>query len=394
MKITVILAILMLFNVTAAIGAPEMQLSQLEQETNEINMQLLNTASLDHVNQFIATANRELHKDLPLLSAQTIANIAANGLNTDWKQLWQSIMMLFIKETTANLHLMGKLLFLAVLCALLQNLQNSFENSSISLLSYSTCFIFLTVIALTAFYNALDMVRQTVSTIVNFMEALLPLLLSLLAGMGAFTTAALFTPLMLFVVSSVSILIKDVILPVIFLTGVLECVNYFSDKYRVSNLASIFKQMSVVTLCLTLVLFIGFITIQGVAGGVADGLALRTAKFATTTFVPVVGKMFADTIELVAGASLLMKNAIGIFGVITILVLCALPLVKLISLIFVIKIAGALVQPMGDEKMAKCLDGIGNNLWLVFGALATVVLMLFLAITMIVGAGSMALMLR
>ena len=191
MKITVILAILMLFNVTAAIGAPEMQLSQLEQETNEINMQLLNTASLDHVNQFIATANRELHKDLPLLSAQTIANIAANGLNTDWKQLWQSIMMLFIKETTANLHLMGKLLFLAVLCALLQNLQNSFENSSISLLSYSTCFIFLTVIALTAFYNALDMVRQTVSTIVNFMEALLPLLLSLLAGMGAFTTAAL-----------------------------------------------------------------------------------------------------------------------------------------------------------------------------------------------------------
>ena len=174
----------------------------------------------------------------------------------------------------------------------------------------------------------------------------------------------------------------------------LECVNYFSDKYRVSNLASIFKQMSVVTLCLTLVLFIGFITIQGVAGGVADGLALRTAKFATTTFVPVVGKMFADTIELVAGASLLMKNAIGIFGVITILVLCALPLVKLISLSFVIKIAGALVQPMGDEKMAKCLDGIGNNLWLVFGALATVVLMLFLAITMIVGAGSMALMLR
>ena len=394
MKVTVILAILLLFNVTAAIGAQETQLSQFERETNEINMQLLNTASLDEVNQFIAKANRELHKDLPLLSAQTLANIAANGLNTDWKQLWQSIMMLFIKETTANLHLMGKLLFLAVLCALLQNLQNSFENSSISLLSYSTCFIFLTVIALTAFYNALDMVRQTVSTIVNFMEALLPLLLSLLAGMGAFTTAALFTPLMLFVVSSVSILIKDVILPLIFLTGVLECVNYFSDKYRVSNLASIFKQMSVVTLCLTLVLFIGFITIQGVAGGVADGLALRTAKFATTTFVPVVGKMFADTIELVAGASLLMKNAIGIFGVITILVLCALPLVKLISLIFVIKIAGALVQPMGDEKMAKCLDGIGNNLWLVFGALATVVLMLFLAITMIVGAGSMALMLR
>ena len=74
--------------------------------------------------------------------------------------------------------------------------------------------------------------------------------------------------------------------------------------------------------------------------------------------------------------------------------LCALPLIKLVSLILVIKIAGALVQPMGDEKMAKCLDSISNNLWVVLGALMTVVLMLFLAITMIVGAGSMVLMLR
>jgi len=63
-------------------------------------------------------------------------------------------------------------------------------------------------------------------------------------------------------------------------------------------------------------------------------------------------------------------------------------------LILIIKVAGALIEPMGDEKMAKCLDGIGNNLLLVFGALLTVALMLFLAITMIIGAGSMALMLR
>jgi stage III sporulation protein AE len=49
---------------------------------------------------------------------------------------------------------------------------------------------------------------------------------------------------------------------------------------------------------------------------------------------------------------------------------------------------------MGDEKMAKCLEAMGNNLLLVFGALLTVALMFFLAITMIIGAGSVAMMLR
>ena len=144
----------------------------------------------------------------------------------------------------------------------------------------------------------------------------------------------------------------------------------------------------------TMVIFIGIITIQGVAGRVADGITLRTAKFATATFVPVVGKMFADTVELVMGASLLLKNAIGIFGVMAVLLICAFPLIKLLSLVAIIKIAGALVQPMGDEKMAKCLDAMGNNLLLVFACVLTVALMFFLAITMIIGAGSVAMMLR
>ena len=383
-----LLTLLFMISCTQVVAAP------VEAAREDINMQLLDTLSVHNVNSFITNVNRELNEELPLLSVQTLKDIATKGLDYEWQQLWQSILARFIKEVTANLNLMGKLLFLAVLCALLQNLQNSFENSAISLLAYGICFVFLTVIALTAFYNALEMVRQTVGTIVGFMEALLPLLISLLAGMGAFTTAALFTPLMLFVVSSVSIVVKDIILPLLFLTGVLECVNYLSDKYRLTNLTSVFKQASLMILGFTLVLFIGFITIQGVAGSVADGLTLRTAKFATATFIPVVGKMFSDTVELVAGASLLMKNSIGIFGVLIIIMLCALPLIKLVSLILVIKVAGALIQPMGDEKMAKCLDSISNNLWVVLGALMTVVLMLFLAITIIVGAGSMVLMLR
>ena len=359
-----------------------------------ISDQLLDKLSLDNVNNFIRKVNHELQEDIPLLTAATIKETAAKGLNFDWSQLWQKLISRLFRECAANIHLLGKLLFLAVLCALLQNLQNSFEQSTISLLAYGVCFIFLAVIALNALYNALTMARETVDYMVGMMEALLPLLLSLLAGVGALTSAALFTPLMLFVVSSVGLVVKDVVLPLLMLTAVLECVNFLSDKYRLSNLAGFFKQGGMVVLGLTLVIFIGIITIQGVAGSVADGITLRTAKYATSTFIPVVGKMFADTVELVMGASLLIKNGIGIFGVMAIITVCAFPLIKLMSLILVIKIAGALVQPLGDEKMAKCLDGMGNNLLLVFGAVLTVALMLFLAITMIVGAGSLAVMLR
>ena len=360
----------------------------------ELPMELLDGSSVSSINHFIQVINKELNEDIPFLTGSTIKDIATKGLDFNWQTISTKFLSCLFKELATNAHLMGKLLFLAVLCALLQNLQNSFEQSSISLLAYSVCFIFLCVISLNAFYNGLTLARETVGNMVGFMEALLPLLLSLLAGVGALTSAALLTPLMLLVISVTSVIVKDVILPLLFLTAVLECVNYLSGKYGLSNLTGVLKQASMMILGFVLVVFIGIISIQGVAGSIADGLTLRTAKYATATFIPVVGKMFADTVELVMGASLLLKNAVGVFGVVAIALLCALPLIKLISLVVVMKIAGALIQPMGDEKMAKCLDAMANNLLLVFGAVLTVALMFFLVVTMIIAAGSVAMMLR
>lgn len=386
MKICVFILMLLLVNTIPVMAVPL--------SNSEIEQQLLETISTDHVNQFINKVNQELNGDLPLLTSDTIHKIATNGMHVSWQNMWQALIQNLFHEVTLNIHLMGKLLFLAVLCAVLKNLQSSFEQSGISILSYSVCFIFMSSIALTAFYNALKLASQTVEYMVGFMEALLPLLISLLAGVGALTSASLFTPLMLFVISSMSVIVKDIVLPLLFLTAALECLNYLSDTYRLSNLSGVLKQISMVVLGFSMVVFIGIITIQGAAGSIADGLALRTAKFATATFIPVVGKMFADTVELVMGASLLLKNAVGIFGVIAVFLICVFPIIKLLSLILVIKISGALVQPLGDEKMAKCLDAMGNNLLLVFGAVLTVALMFFLAITMIIAAGSAAMMLR
>ncbi|SMC59015.1 stage III sporulation protein AE [Sporomusa malonica] len=386
MKKLIITILVCIFGINIAWAAPDV--------SPDLPIDLLDSSSVNNVNHFIQVVNKELNEDIPLLTTETIKDIATKGLAFNWQTIANKLISYLFKEIAINIHLMGKLLFLAVLCALLQNLQNSFEQSTISLLAYSVCFIFLSVIALSAFYQGLTLARETVGNMVGFMEALLPLLLSLLAGVGALTSVALFTPLMLLVVSVTSVLVKDIILPLLFLTAILECVNYLSGNYKLSNLTGVLKQAGMMTLGLVLVIFIGIVSIQGVAGSVADGLTLRTAKYATATFIPVVGKMFADTVELVMGASLLLKNAVGIFGVLAIALLCALPLVKLISLVVVIKIAGALIQPMGDEKMAKCLDAMGNNLLLVFGALLTVALMFFLVVTMIIGAGSVAMMLR
>lgn len=356
---------------------------------------LLEQLDTKQVNEFIEAVNREMGMDtLPPLNQKTVRELLTKGVEFKLSTIVKNIAHYFFREVAAGFAMLGKLVFLAVLCALLLNLQSSFENTAVGTLAYSVCFLFLAIIAMGSFHIAVQAGRTAIGNMVDFLVALLPLMLSLLVGVGALTSAALFQPIMLFTANAVSTGVKDIIFPLMYLTAILEIVGHIADRYKVSNLTGTLKQISIFTLGLGLTVFLGVLAIQGVSGGISDGISLRAAKFATGTFIPIVGKMFADAVDLVMGLSLLLKNVLGLFGAIVIVVLCAYPSAKILSLVFIFKIAGVLIQPVGEERMAKCLDGIGNNMLLIFAAVATVALMFFLAICIMIGAGSMAVMLR
>jgi stage III sporulation protein AE len=141
-------------------------------------------------------------------------------------------------------------------------------------------------------------------------------------------------------------------------------------------------------------IFLGVLAIQGVAGAVGDSVTFKTAKFGVDAFVPVVGGVLSDAMEAVVSSSLLIKNAVGIAGVAVIAAVMVVPLLKIITLAFIYKLAGALIQPVGDGRMVSCLNGLGNNLLLIFAAVATVGLLFFFAITIVVGVGNITVMLR
>ena len=359
-----------------------------------ISQELFDSLGMDAVDREIENINRDLMLDVSPLTLDTVRQIATEGIVFAPEMWMRTLEQIFFREITSQVHLLGKLLFLAVLCVLMQQLQHSFRSSEIAVLSYSVCFIFLLIIGMKAFTSAVMLAEQTIDAMIGFMEALLPLLLFLLTAVGAITSATLFTPLMLFAVNALGVLMKTVILPMFLLTAVLDLLNYFSRTYRLGQLASLIRQGGMILFGFGMMLFTGLLAVQGVSGGIADGLGLRTAKFAVGNFVPIVGKIFADSVDVIFGASLILKNAVGIFGIVTVATVCLVPLVKLLVLAFLMKAGGALIQPMGEERLASCLAQLGMHILLLFAVTLSVALIFFLTITIIVGVGSMSVMMR
>ena len=300
----------------------------------------------------------------------------------------------FFGEVLLNLKLMGQLLLLAVAAAFLKNLESAFEGSQVATLTRSIVFLVLVGLCLFSFTAALNLAGKTVDQMVDFSLASLPALTALLAAQGNLASSALFHPLIIFGINFFGTLIRKVVFPLAFFSAVLGLADHFSPHFKVGKLSDLFKELSMWTLGISMTVFIGILTVQGAAGTVADAVGLRTAKYMTGAFVPVVGKILSDAVETVAGASIILKNSIYLSGVFLLLMLILFPLLKLAAILLIYKLSAALVEPLGESELGSCINVMGNSLVLVLAALASVGVIFFLAVTALVGAGNIAIMFR
>jgi stage III sporulation protein AE len=347
------------------------------------------------IQQYIDQLDKEVQVAVPEFDFRNMFEQLVKG-EIKWQpvDIINTLLRQLFKEVVANLDLLGKLVMLAVICAVLQNMMSSFEKSSTAQLANSIAYLLLITIAIGSFSLAVNAGREVVNNMVSFMQVLTPVLLTMLVAVGGVASATIFSPVVMVTLNIFGTLIKDIVLPLLFFVAVLGIAGNLTSHLKVSGLADLLKSVAMGLTGVFSTVFLGVLTIQGVAGAVGDSLTFKTAKYSVDAFVPVVGGMLSDALEAVVGSSLLIKNALGIAGVAVILSILAVPLLKIITLAFIYKLAGALIQPVNDDQMVSCLNSLSNNLFLVFAAVATTGLLFFFTITILVGIGNINVMLH
>ncbi len=304
------------------------------------------------------------------------------------------ILKYFFYEILYNAKLIGTIIMLTIFSVLLQQIQSAFEHNTVSKVAFYVSYMVIIIIAINSFSVALNLARNAIQDMINFMIALIPLVLALLSSSGNFISAALFHPLIIFLINVIGTIIYKFIFPLIFLSCILYIVSSISEKYQVTQMAKLLRNISIGLLGVLFTVFLGVVSVQGASASVADGITIRTAKYITSNFVPVVGKMFADASDTVIGASLLVKNAVGIAGVFILLLIVIFPSLKILALAFIYSFSASIMQPLGNNPIIDILNVIGKNLIFIFAALASVSLMFYLALTIIISASNVSSMIQ
>lgn len=350
--------------------------------------------NIDELKQYWDDIEQKYGGFLPESQKGSLYDFIKGSKDFSLKEWSSGIVKFTFHEFIINGKLLGSLIMLTIFSMFLQSLQNAFEKGAVSKVAYAIVFMVLMIIALNSFHVAINYTNEAIGTMIDFILALIPLLLALIASSGGLVSAAFFHPVILFLMNTSGIFIQNIILPLLFLSTLLSIVSILTEHYKVTQLAHLLRNWSIGLLGLFLTIFLGVISVQGASTAVADGITIRTAKFVTGNFIPVIGRMFTDATDTVIGASVLLKNTVGIAGVAILLLIVAFPAIKILMIAFIYKFAAAILQPLGGGPIISCLDIISKSVIYVFAALAIVSLMFFLSITVIIAAGNLTMMVR
>ncbi|MBC2580324.1 stage III sporulation protein AE [Clostridium sp. DJ247] len=303
------------------------------------------------------------------------------------KKLTNALVVYMMKEVAASLKLLALLVVISLICALLTNLQKAFSSENLSNIAYFACYSILIVIMAKSFYIGVDLARSTIKDMTDFMTALMPILIMLIASVGGFVEAAVMDPIIIGAITISAKLFIDVIIPIICMTFVLQFVNNLSEEYKIDKLTKLLSQVAMWGQGVIMTVFIGIITIRGITAKTIDEVTAKTAKFAVDNFVPIVGKSLSDAISTVAGYSILLKNALSSLGLVVLIAIILFPIIKLLVMSFLYKLTAALIEPISDRRMVNCISSAGDSLILVMACLICVSVMFFIMIAIIASAG-------
>ncbi len=193
-------------------------------------------------------------------------------------------------------------------------------------------------------------------------ETSMPILLTLLIANGGNVASSVCQPSMVMFSTVVIKSIQTVVLPLSVFAMAFAVVGNISQNVKVNKMSSFLSGASNWFLGCLFMVYSAFTSVQGIAAASIDGVSYRAAKFATKSYIPILGGYLADGFDIVVASTSLIKNAFGVVALLALLFMLAEPLMSVIAVNLGLQCVAAVSEPIADNRYTKILGGISKGL--------------------------------
>lgn len=346
-----------------------------------------------NISKFIEEAKKYTSNVFEDTDYNELLNSAITG-NIDNEKLGKNILNIIGKETIGSIRTIASIMIVIIIHSILKSISEGLENKSVAQVSYYVQYILIVTLIMSNFVDIIAMVKDSISNLVDFSNTLIPILITLVLTTGNIVSANLLQPILLFIITFIGNFILNIVIPIVLASTVLGIVSKISSHVQLDKLSKFFKSSVVWILGVVLTLFVSLVSVEGSLSSSVDGITAKTAKAAVSSFIPVVGKILGDAVDTVIGCTSILKNAVGVVGVIVIIGICITPIIKLLLLMITYYVGSAICEPIADEKIVKLLAQMGDTFKVLLAILCSLSVMLIIGTTLVMKISNSSIMYR
>lgn len=279
---------------------------------------------------------------------------------------------------------------IAAISGVITTVSGSFGNKSTSEAAFFACFTLMSAAAIKCFSAAMQYGTEVIGAMTGFITKLSPLFMVTIAASGKTVSAAAFQPVMSGAVYVVSVVIEKCLVPLVAFSAVLAVAGNISDKVQLSGFCRVIKSVSKWLMAAIITIFTGISSIYGFSSPALDAVSGKAVKFAVGSLVPVVGTFLSDTLETVVSGTRLVKNSVGVAGIVVMCVICAIPVLKIGVIQLMLKLTSAIAEPLTDKRISSMMWEVSEAVTTVFAVVIMVAVLFLINISIMMAATNMA----
>ena len=315
---------------------------------------------------------------------EAIRSVISGDFKLEYSNVFAAVAGLIFDGLKGMLPAFCVICSVTILCGLLTHFRSSFAENGTAKLIHFVGYSAILVLILSSFAGVLGDCIATVNSMRSQMQAIFPILLTLIATSGGSVSVAVYQPAVLFLSEAVVGIITSAVFPLAGLIFVLNMVGNMSKEIKVKNFSALFAGIIKWTLGITLAAFTVFLTVQGITSATYDGLSFKAAKYAISNSVPIIGGFLGSGFDLVIAGSVLIKNAVGSCGIALLVIVLAAPLIQLIVCNLFLKLAAAVTEPVGDTGISDFLSSVSGTMNYFIAGLLSVAFMYFITMLLLI----------
>lgn len=317
--------------------------------------------------------------------SETVSDIVKGDFSLNPINIFNNIILNITDEIKNFTAQAAAIIVMAILSSAVSTLNSALGENESGKLAFFVFFTLLSGTALSCFETALLYANDVISHMTSFMNKFTPVLMVMLFACGKTVSAASFEPVMSASVVVISVIIEKCLVPLMTFSAVLAVASNVGDGAGISGFIKIVKSLTKWLMAFVITLFTGINAVYGFSVSTLDAVSAKTMKFAVGSLVPVVGGFLSDTLETVLSSAKLLKNAVGVSGILILCGICVIPIIKIGIMQLMLKFCAALTEPVTDRRISAMLWAVSESVTSIFGTLILTAVLFLINICLIVG---------